>query len=97
MEPGTKIAIISKSGEAVTHVAPSEKETSDKDVLQPPPPAVKENGEMQKPKVEATAAKEKPKPSPPSPSKVAATEPVLPPKERERRVGFMDISSLSTI
>ncbi|CAL5345548.1 unnamed protein product [Camellia sinensis] len=36
VEPGTKIAVISKSGEGVAHVAPFEK-TTDKAVSQPPP------------------------------------------------------------
>ncbi|KAJ4725119.1 Dihydrolipoamide acetyltransferase component of pyruvate dehydrogenase complex [Melia azedarach] len=83
VEPGTKIAVISKSGEGVAHVAPSEKipeKASPK-----PPPAEKVN-EKQQPKLETTSAKEKPKAPSPPPPKRSATEPQLPPKERERRV-----------
>ncbi|KAK9681537.1 hypothetical protein RND81_10G009400 [Saponaria officinalis] len=83
VEPGRKIAIISKSADS--HVAPSE-----------PPAAKKEKTAEQKPKAEVPA-QEKPKsgtpapndkpkaPSPPS-SKPSPSEPQLPPKERERRV-----------
>ncbi|KAF7112237.1 hypothetical protein RHSIM_RhsimUnG0248900 [Rhododendron simsii] len=89
VEPGTKIAVISKSGEGVAHVAPSEK-TSDKAASQPPPPAEKSDEGKPKPKVESASALEKPKkatsPPPPPPPKRSATEPQLPPKERERRV-----------
>ncbi|KAE9456616.1 hypothetical protein C3L33_11570, partial [Rhododendron williamsianum] len=90
VEPGTKIAVISKSGEGVAHVAPSEK-TPDKAASQPPPPADKSDEDKPKPKVESASALEKPKkatspPPPPPPPKHSATEPQLPPKERERRV-----------
>ncbi|XP_058210983.1 dihydrolipoyllysine-residue succinyltransferase component of 2-oxoglutarate dehydrogenase complex 1, mitochondrial-like [Rhododendron vialii] len=88
VEPGTKIAVISKSGEGVAHVAPSEK-TSDKAASQPPPPADKSDEGKPKPKVESASALEKPKKAtspPPPPPKRSATEPQLPPKERERRV-----------
>ncbi|KAG5551053.1 hypothetical protein RHGRI_009471 [Rhododendron griersonianum] len=90
VEPGTKIAVISKSGEGVAHVAPSEK-TPDKAASQPPPPADKSDEDKPKPKVESASALEKPKkatspPPPPPPPKRSATEPQLPPKERERRV-----------
>ncbi|KAF6173288.1 hypothetical protein GIB67_026983 [Kingdonia uniflora] len=85
VEPGTKIAIISKSADGVSHAAPSEEKL---------PPAKTEVSKEQKPKVEAPAVKEKPKtqsPPPPPPPRsppprASATEPVLPPKERERRV-----------
>lgn len=86
VEPGTKIAVISKSGEGVAHVAPSEKipeKASPK-----PPPAEKVN-EKQQPKLETTSAKEKPKAPSPPPPKRSATEPQLPPKERERRVSLL--------
>ncbi|XAR65666.1 Dihydrolipoyllysine-residue succinyltransferase [Bertholletia excelsa] len=86
VEPGTKIAIISKSGEGVTHVAPSEKTTSK--VTSEPAPAEK-MVEKQEPKAETQpkeVPKEKPKVSTLQPPKPSATEPVLPPKERERRV-----------
>ncbi|XP_058220108.1 dihydrolipoyllysine-residue succinyltransferase component of 2-oxoglutarate dehydrogenase complex 2, mitochondrial-like isoform X1 [Rhododendron vialii] len=86
VEPGTKIAVISKSAEGVTHVAPSEK-TSEKADSKPPPPAEKSKEDKQKPKVESTPVIEKPRTtSGPPPPKRSATEPQLPPKERERRV-----------
>ncbi|KAK9051806.1 hypothetical protein SSX86_028434 [Deinandra increscens subsp. villosa] len=82
VEPGTKVAIISKSGEGVTtHVAPSESPTQDATAKvekpspsppSPPPP----KPEIQPPK--AAPIQSTPKPS--------ATEPQLPPKDRERRV-----------
>ena len=75
VEPGTKIAIISKSAEGVAPVAPSEK-ASEKAVLQPSPPSEKSE-EKQKPKAPSTP-----------PPKRSATEPQLPPKERERRVSL---------
>uniref|UniRef100_A0A7C9E4M6 dihydrolipoyllysine-residue succinyltransferase n=1 Tax=Opuntia streptacantha TaxID=393608 RepID=A0A7C9E4M6_OPUST len=87
VEPGTKIAIISKSADDVAHVAPSEQPSSK-------PSVKKEKTEEEKPKAEA-APQEKPKtPSPPpskaptSPptTKTSPSEPQLPPKERERRV-----------
>uniref|UniRef100_A0A5B6YHB0 dihydrolipoyllysine-residue succinyltransferase n=1 Tax=Davidia involucrata TaxID=16924 RepID=A0A5B6YHB0_DAVIN len=85
VEPGTKIAVISKSGEGVAHVAPSEK-TSDKVASQPSPPAEKNKAEMPKPQVETASVIEKPKATSTPPPKHSATEPQLPPKERERRV-----------
>lgn len=81
MEPDSKIAVISKSGEAVTHVAPSDKATPS-----PLSPAEEEE-EKPKPKVETTPVVQKPKESS-LPSKSFATEPQLPPKERERRVSL---------
>ncbi|XP_027064264.1 dihydrolipoyllysine-residue succinyltransferase component of 2-oxoglutarate dehydrogenase complex 2, mitochondrial-like [Coffea arabica] len=85
VEPGTKIAVISKSGDGVTHVAPSEKPaekaTPEKKVEQPKQKvesAAAEVKKAEKPKTEAKAS--------PPPPKVTATEPQLPPKERERRV-----------
>ncbi|KAK3430518.1 hypothetical protein EUGRSUZ_D01602 [Eucalyptus grandis] len=86
VEPGTKIAVISKSGEGATHVAPSE--SAGEKAASPPPPAEKVE-EKQKPKAEAAPAAEKPKapsPPPPPPPKRSATEPQLPPKDRERRI-----------
>ncbi|CAL5435997.1 unnamed protein product [Camellia sinensis] len=79
VEPGTKIAIISKSGEGVAHVAPSEK-TTDKAASQPPPVELSEK-DKQKPKVEST----QPKCIFTTPPKRSTTEPQLPSKERERR------------
>lgn len=80
VEPGKKIAIISKSMEGATatstHVAPSS---------QPSPPLEKNKEDKPKAKVE-TPIIGKPKATTPSPSKTSATEPQLPPKERERRV-----------
>lgn len=85
VEPGTKIAVISKSAEGA-HVAPSEKAPSK--AAPEPSPAKEEKAVEQKPKVETPLPKEKPKapqPSPP-PRRTSATEPQLPPKDRERRV-----------
>ncbi|RDX66692.1 Dihydrolipoyllysine-residue succinyltransferase, partial [Mucuna pruriens] len=79
VEPGNKIAIISRSADA-THVAPSET-TSAKAA---PQPTEKVSEEKKAPKVETAPATQKPKPPPSSLS--SPTEPQLPPKERERRV-----------
>ncbi|XP_010943742.1 dihydrolipoyllysine-residue succinyltransferase component of 2-oxoglutarate dehydrogenase complex 1, mitochondrial isoform X1 [Elaeis guineensis] len=79
--PGTKVAVISKSAASITHVAPSE-EKQGKEVPKPSPPAEKK---VEKPKVEPSI-KEKPRAPSPEPPKAAASEPRLPPKERERRV-----------
>ncbi|OMO64825.1 Biotin/lipoyl attachment [Corchorus olitorius] len=73
VEPGTKIAVISKSG-GVSHVAPSEEKHS-KAAAETPPS-----------KSEIPPIKEKPKAPSPPPSTTSAKEPQLPPKERERRV-----------
>ncbi|XP_047981482.1 dihydrolipoyllysine-residue succinyltransferase component of 2-oxoglutarate dehydrogenase complex 2, mitochondrial-like [Salvia hispanica] len=83
VEPGTKVAIISKSGEGATHVAPSDEKPSEKSPSTPAP-AAEEKKEKPAPKVETKPAVEKPKGPPPP--KHSATEPQLPPKERERRV-----------
>ncbi|KAJ8766547.1 hypothetical protein K2173_023794 [Erythroxylum novogranatense] len=88
VEPGIKIAIISKSDEGVGDVAPTEKmpEKAAPRTLAPSEEKVKEKP---KPKVEATPVTDKLKtPATPSsqPPKRTATEPQLPPKERERRV-----------
>lgn len=82
VEPGTKIAVISKSSEVVAHVAPSEN-IPEKTAFQPV-----ENIEedKQKPKVETTSINQKSKQSSSPPPKRSATEPQLPPKEGERRV-----------
>lgn len=98
VEPGTKIAFISKSGEGVTVTqAPSENAAA-----QPPPPEQKESVEKQIPKAETAPVKEKikePSPSQPKakgtspPPKATASEPQLPPKDRERRVRFRISSS----
>lgn len=77
--PGNKIAIISRSADATTHVAPSE--TAPEKPAPKPAPKASEPEEKKAPKVETTT--EKPKsPAPQS----SPTEPQLPPKERERRV-----------
>ncbi|KAL3364666.1 hypothetical protein AABB24_013445 [Solanum stoloniferum] len=81
VEPGNKVAIISKSGEGVEHVVPSEK-SSEKVA----PPAEDKKEEKAKPQVETTPVKEKRKGSSPPPPKHSPTELQLPPKERERRV-----------
>jgi 2-oxoglutarate dehydrogenase E2 component (dihydrolipoamide succinyltransferase) len=100
VEPGTKIAVISKSGEVVTE-APSEKAAA-----HPPPPEEKESAEKQIPKAETAPIKEKikePSPSQPKakgpspPPKHTASEPQLPPKDRERRVSFRVSSSWKKI
>ncbi|RZC46219.1 hypothetical protein C5167_039188 [Papaver somniferum] len=84
VEPGTKIAVISKSGEGanVTHVAPSEEKNTVKETPKPSAPAEKEI----KPSVETVVAKDKPKTPSPAPSTTSATVPILPPKEREIKV-----------
>uniref|UniRef100_M1CP36 dihydrolipoyllysine-residue succinyltransferase n=1 Tax=Solanum tuberosum TaxID=4113 RepID=M1CP36_SOLTU len=87
VEPGFKVAIISKSGEgveSVDHVAPSEK-PSEKEALKPTSPIQEKKEEEMKPKVETAPVKEKSKGTSPPPKR-SATEPQLPPKERERRV-----------
>ncbi|PHT43957.1 hypothetical protein CQW23_17982 [Capsicum baccatum] len=81
VEPGNKVAVISKSGEGVEHAAPSEKPSE-----KVAPPAEDKKEEKAKPQVETTLVKEKPKESPPPPPKRSPTELQLPPKERERRV-----------
>ncbi|XP_024986269.1 dihydrolipoyllysine-residue succinyltransferase component of 2-oxoglutarate dehydrogenase complex 2, mitochondrial-like [Cynara cardunculus var. scolymus] len=84
VEPGTKVAIISKSGGegATTHVAPSESPTTAAPAPKPAPAAV----EKPLPKPDAQPPKDAPKASSPPPSKTSASEPQLPPKDRERRV-----------
>ncbi|GMN61774.1 hypothetical protein TIFTF001_030857 [Ficus carica] len=84
VEPGVKIAAISKSGEGAPQVAPSE---------QPAPSKKEESIEKQTSKAETAPVKEaKKEPSPPPkakappPSPPKLTEPQLPPKDRERRV-----------
>ncbi|XP_062099265.1 dihydrolipoyllysine-residue succinyltransferase component of 2-oxoglutarate dehydrogenase complex 2, mitochondrial-like isoform X2 [Humulus lupulus] len=83
VEPGIKVAAISKSGEGAPEAAPSEKAVSQ------PPPSSKEEA----PKTETAPIKEaKKEPSPPQPKSKGLppppkpTEPQLPPKDRERRV-----------
>ncbi|KAF5203030.1 2-oxoglutarate dehydrogenase complex component protein [Thalictrum thalictroides] len=83
VEPGTKIAVISKSAEGVSHVAPSE-EKSAKAAPQASPPSGKDNVDKKIPKAEVV--KEKPKAPSPSPKATSDSEPILPPKDRERRV-----------
>ncbi|XVF03828.1 hypothetical protein REPUB_Repub05bG0026300 [Reevesia pubescens] len=85
VEPGIKIAVISKSAEGVAPAAPSEKK-SEKAASKPSPPAETVKEDKPKAKVEASPAAEKPKSPSPPPPKRTATEPILPPKERERRV-----------
>ncbi|KAH1108743.1 hypothetical protein J1N35_012511 [Gossypium stocksii] len=85
VEAGAKIAVISKSGEGVAPAAPAEKK-SEKAASKPSPPAESVKEDKPKAKGEASPAAEKPKPPSSPPPKQTATEPVLPPKERERRV-----------
>lgn len=87
MEPGFKVAIISKSGEGVAHVAPSEK--IPEKAAPKPSPAEKIKEEKPKPKVETAPVLEKSTAPSPPPPKRSATEPQLPPKDRERRVSFV--------
>ncbi|KAF2314205.1 hypothetical protein GH714_024058 [Hevea brasiliensis] len=78
-----EVAVVSKSGEGVAHVAPSEK------ITEKPPPkkeSAPQGKKEEKPKVETAPATEKPKAPAPAPPKLSAREPQLPPKERERRV-----------
>lgn len=82
--PGTKVAVISKSASADTHVAPSEE--SDKGATKPAPPVEKE---VEKPKLKAEEViKERPRELSTAPSRVSPSEPQLPPKDRERRVNL---------
>ncbi|KAG9143189.1 hypothetical protein Leryth_010128 [Lithospermum erythrorhizon] len=82
VEPGTKVAVISKTGEGVvSHVAPSE-EQSAATAPQSSAPA-EEKKEEPKPQVQKTPVVERPKEAP---AKRSAAEPILPPKDRERRV-----------
>ncbi|CAN4102689.1 unnamed protein product [Withania somnifera] len=81
VEPGNKVAIISKSGEGVEHVVPSKK--TPEEVA---PPAEDKKEEKVKPQVGTAPVKEKHKGSSPPPPKRSPTELQLPPKERERRV-----------
>ncbi|XP_022880764.1 dihydrolipoyllysine-residue succinyltransferase component of 2-oxoglutarate dehydrogenase complex 1, mitochondrial-like [Olea europaea var. sylvestris] len=94
VEPGTKIAVISKSAEGVTHVAPSDEKSSEKAAPLPSPPA-EEKKQEPKPKVETAPVTEKPKET--SPPKPSATEPQLPPKDRERRVSIIFLLLGSTV
>lgn len=93
VEPGFKIAIISKSGEGIEQAAPSEKASTQ------PEPKENESAEKQVPKAEPAPVKEiLPKSRAPSsqpPPKHVASEPILPPKDRERRVSFFFFSSCS--
>ncbi|KAG6790195.1 hypothetical protein POTOM_006343 [Populus tomentosa] len=84
VEPGARIAVISKSGEGVAHVAPSE--NISKKAAPKQSASQTKDEEKQKPKVEASPVPEKPKTPATPPPKRSATEPQLPPKERERRV-----------
>jgi len=84
--PGNKIAIISRSADATTHVAPSE--TAPEKPAPKPAPKASEPEEKKAPKVETTTEK----PRSPAPQS-SPTEPQLPPKERERRVSYCDCYS----
>ncbi|RWR74461.1 dihydrolipoyllysine-residue succinyltransferase component of 2-oxoglutarate dehydrogenase complex 1, mitochondrial-like protein [Cinnamomum micranthum f. kanehirae] len=80
--PGTKVAVIAKSDSSAAVAQPEKK--SEKDAPQPTA-AEKKTVDKEIPKA-VPARKDKPKEPAPSPPKVTATEPQLPPKERERRV-----------
>jgi len=81
--PGTKVAVISKSAATDTHVAPSEE--SNKVATKSSPPVEKEEV---KPKPKEDVIKEKPKEPSAAASRASASEPQLPPKDRERRVSL---------
>ncbi|KAL9236946.1 hypothetical protein vseg_011554 [Gypsophila vaccaria] len=83
VEPGHKIAIISKSADQA-HVAPSEPPAAKKEKTVEQPKA--EASSPEKPKSETSAPKDKPKASAPPTAKPSPSEPQLPPKDRERRV-----------
>jgi outer membrane biosynthesis protein TonB len=83
VEPGNKIAIISRSADATTHVAPSEN-AHEKPAPKPTPKA--SEPEKKTPKVETEKPKAHTPPSSPS-------EPKLPPKDRESRVSHCDCYS----
>ncbi|XP_026446791.1 dihydrolipoyllysine-residue succinyltransferase component of 2-oxoglutarate dehydrogenase complex 2, mitochondrial-like [Papaver somniferum] len=84
VEPGTKIAVISKSGEGanVTPAAPSEGLNAVIETPKPSAPAEKEKN----PSVETVVAKVKPETPSPAPYRASAIEPIHPPKEREIKV-----------
>ncbi|KAK9714995.1 hypothetical protein RND81_06G136400 [Saponaria officinalis] len=84
VEPGHKIAIISKSADQA-HVAPSEPPAAKKEKTVDQKPKA-EASSPEKPKSETSAPKDKPKASAPPSTKPSPSEPQLPPKERERRV-----------
>lgn len=83
VEPGTKIAVISKSGEGVA----SPKKASDETSSQPPATEKKIETKPES-RTPPPPAPEKSKATtpPPPPPRTSASEPQLPPKERERRV-----------
>lgn len=87
VEPGNKIAIISRSADATTHVEPSE--TKSEKAAPQPAQKSSETEEKKAPKVEAAPITEKPKA--PSAPRSSPSEPQLPPKERERRVSHCDL------
>ncbi|KAF7146377.1 hypothetical protein RHSIM_Rhsim04G0052700 [Rhododendron simsii] len=93
VEPGTKIAFISKSGEGgedAKHTSLAEESPPPPPPLPPPPPPPppreEEQVEKQIPKAEISLRKQEDKlPNPPAPIPTAS-EPQLPPRDRERRV-----------
>ncbi|XP_022753114.1 dihydrolipoyllysine-residue succinyltransferase component of 2-oxoglutarate dehydrogenase complex 2, mitochondrial-like isoform X2 [Durio zibethinus] len=85
VEPGNRIAVISKSAEGVAPAASAEKK-SEKAASKPSPPTETVKEDKPKAKVETSPSVEKPRAPSPPPPKRTATEPILPPKERERRV-----------
>ncbi|XP_051150540.1 dihydrolipoyllysine-residue succinyltransferase component of 2-oxoglutarate dehydrogenase complex 2, mitochondrial-like isoform X2 [Andrographis paniculata] len=84
VEPGTKIATISKSDEGAAPASPSDKKPSEKSPPLSSSP-VEEKQEKPVARVEKAPVTEMTKGSS-SPPKTPSTEPRLPPKERERRV-----------
>ncbi|PPD79325.1 hypothetical protein GOBAR_DD23766 [Gossypium barbadense] len=80
VEPGTRVAVISKSAEGVAAAAPTEMK-SEKAASEPSPPAEAVKEDKPKAKVEASPAAAKPKAPSPPPPKRTASEPVLPPKK----------------
>uniref|UniRef100_A0A1J3DX56 dihydrolipoyllysine-residue succinyltransferase n=1 Tax=Noccaea caerulescens TaxID=107243 RepID=A0A1J3DX56_NOCCA len=89
VEPGFKIAVISKSSGPATQVEESEKkpeETKPEEIEDKPKPVAEAPAS---PKVETSPPKEKPRappPPPPTSSGPSPRDPQLPPKDRERRV-----------
>lgn len=84
MEPGVKIAAISKSGEGAAEAAsqPSAPEAKGET------PPIAETAPIKETKKEPSPPQPKAKAPSPPPPRPTASEPQLPPKDRERRVSF---------
>lgn len=86
MTPGAKVAIISKSAPSDTHVSPSDDKLSEGTGSAVP---AEKKIDTQVPKSEVPKADKLKTPPPPPPPKISSSEPQLPPKEKERRVGLI--------